>query len=109
MNQQTYKYRFDPQVPAREFEETFCLALLATESLHGPSLVRMDCKFKVDKENRMITVDASTRTGSDLAKIFTGLCEREFGISAVIIEREGSGCACASKLNAAASVQGVAA
>lgn len=109
MHQQTYKYRFEPQVPAREFEETFCLALLATESLHGPSLVRMDCKFKVDKENRTITVDATTRTGEDLAKIFTGLCEREFGVALVSIDREGGGCACAARSATTSPAQGVAA
>lgn len=87
MSCQKYEYQFDPEIPPTEYEQTFCLALMAVESLHGEATVRMDCKFKIDKKNKVITIDPSTDAGHALAKIFTGLCEREFGIHGVSITR----------------------
>lgn len=88
MIQKSYKFRAAQKITLRDFEETFVLALAATESLHGPALVQMDCKYKVDSRERTITIDASNHTSIDLAKIFTGLCERELGFEAVAIERQ---------------------
>ena len=49
MTHDTYKYRFDESVPAQELEDTFMLAMLAVESLHGRSRVRMESRFNLDK------------------------------------------------------------
>jgi hypothetical protein len=49
MSHDTYKYRFDESVPAQELEDTFMLAMLAVESLHGRSRVRMESRFNLDK------------------------------------------------------------
>lgn len=86
--QQTYKYRFDQTVPAQELEDTFMLALIAVESLHGRSRVRMECCFKLDKEDRTCRIDATSQLGSDLARIFTGFATREYGEEAVMINRD---------------------
>jgi len=39
-----YTYRFAPDVPAQEMEDTFMLALLAVESLYGHSRVSPSTK-----------------------------------------------------------------
>ena len=66
MTHDTYKYRFDESVPAQELEDTFMLAMLAVESLHGRSRVRMESRFNLDKARRTCVIDASTDVGSDL-------------------------------------------
>lgn len=111
MNHDTYKYRFDESVPAQELEDTFMLAMLAVESLHGRSRVRMESRFNLDKARRTCVIDASTDVGSDLARIFTGFATKEYGERSVLIERsQPSGCACAFKHHAApaATAAGVA-
>jgi hypothetical protein len=111
MTHDTYKYRFDESVPAQELEDTFMLAMLAVESLHGRSRVRMESRFNLDKARRTCVIDASTDVGSDLARIFTGFATKEYGERSVLIERtQPSGCACASNHRAApaAATAGVA-
>jgi hypothetical protein len=104
MTQETYKYRFDQAVPGQEMEDTFMLALLAVESLHSCSRVRMEVGFVIDKPNRICIINAVTPVGRDLARIFTGFATREYGERAVQIERIApSGCACASKAKTAAT------
>ena len=104
MTQETYKYRFDKEaVPSQDLEDTFMLALLAVESLHSRSRVRMECRFVIDKHNRTCVIDAVTTVGRDLARIFTGFVTREYGERAVRIKRiVPSGCDCATKTKAAA-------
>ncbi|MBT8341830.1 MAG: hypothetical protein HKP58_10880 [Desulfatitalea sp.] len=101
MTQETYKYRFDQEtVQAQDMEDTFMLALMAVESLHSRSRVRMEVGFVIDKPNRTCTIDAVTPVGQELARIFTGFATREYGERAVHIERiASSGCACASKVS----------
>ena len=103
MTQETYKYRFDQAVPARDMEDTFMLALLAVESLHSRPRVRMEVGFVIDKPNRTCIINAVTPVGRDLARIFTGFATCEYGERAMRIERIApSGCACASKAKTAA-------
>jgi len=103
MTQETYKYRFDQAVPAQDMEDTFMLALLAVESLHSCSRVRLEVGFVIDKPNRTCIINAVTPVGQDLARIFTGFATCEYGERAVRIERIApSGCACASKAKTAA-------
>ena len=87
MTHDTYKYRFDESVPAQELEDTFMLAMLAVESLHGRSRMRMESRFNLDKARRTCVIDASTDVGSDLARIFTGFATKEYGERSVLIER----------------------
>ncbi len=89
MKNHSYRYRFARAVPARDIEETLTLALMAVESLHGRARVRMDGRFRLDKDRRICLIDAGTRIGADLAKIFTGYVTREYGEKAVDISRCG--------------------
>jgi len=90
MKNQSYRYNFTRAVPAQDIEDTLMLALLAVESLHGRARVRMDSRFQLDKKNRRCVINAGTRTGADLAKIFTGYVTREYGEKAVGIVRESA-------------------
>ncbi len=63
---------FSDDVPLRDVEESLLLAVLATESLHGRSLVRLDASFCLDEKKRACAVDAGTEVGRHIARIFTG-------------------------------------
>lgn len=95
MTKQIYRYRFAEKVPVRDLEETLVLALMAVESLHGPARLRMDARYRLEKQHRTCEIDASTQVGSDLARIFTGYATREFGNEAVTIDTETTTGPCA--------------
>ena len=107
MKNHSYRYRFARAVPARDIEETLTLALMAVESLHGRARVRMDGRFRLDKDRRICLIDAGTRIGADLAKIFTGYVTREYGEKAVDITRE-SAHACSGQGGCRAAAAGAA-
>ena len=87
MNRELYRYNFDSSVPLRDVEESLLLAVLATESLHGRSLVHLDASFCLDTGKRSCVVDAATDVGRAIASIFTGFLTREFGEEAFKVER----------------------
>ncbi len=87
MNRELYRYRFKATVPLRGVEKSLLLALLATECLHGRSLVRLDASFCLDNDKRSCVVDAATEVGRAIARIFTGFLTREFGEKAFKVER----------------------
>lgn len=91
MNRELYRYNFDSKVPIRDIEESLLLAVLAAESLHGRSLVRLDASFCLDSHKRSCVVDAATEVGRAIARIFTGFLTREFGEEAFQVERVGDG------------------
>jgi hypothetical protein len=87
MKRDIYRYNFSDDVPFRDVEESLLLAVLATESLHGRSLVRLDASFCLDEKKRAYVVDAGTEVGRHIARIFTGFLTREFGEEAFKGER----------------------
>ena len=87
MNRELYRYNFNATVPLRDVEESLLLAVLATESLHGRALVRLDASFCLDTGKRACVVDAATDVGRAIARIFTGFLTREFGEEAFKVER----------------------
>lgn len=91
MNRELYRYNFDSKVPIRDVEESLLLAVLAAESLHGRSLVRLDASFCLDSHKHSCVVDAATDVGRAIARIFTGFLTREFGEEAFKVERVGDG------------------
>ena len=100
MNRELYRYNFDSKVPNRDIEESLLLAVLAAESLHGRSLVRLDASFCLDSHKRSCVVDAATEVGRAIARIFTGFLTREFGEEAFKVERVGDGPVIGSELKA---------
>jgi len=89
MTKDIYRYTFGPTARMQDVEEALLLAVLAVESLHGQSRVRMDASYCVDAEKRASVIDASTPVGRDICRIFTGFAIREFGESAVKVRRAG--------------------
>ena len=87
MSKEVYRYSFGKDVPLQDVEESFLLAVLAVECLHGQARVRLDAGYYLDKQKRACVVDASTPVGQDINKIFIGFCIREFGEDAFRVER----------------------
>ena len=87
MNPEVYRYTFSPTVSFEDVEGTLVLALMAAESLHGQSQVRLDSGHATDAAKRRCVIDASTRVGSDLNRLFIGFASREFGPDAFQVER----------------------
>ena len=89
MSRELYRYTFETQVPIKDVEESLLLAVLAAESLHGRSRVRLDGSFCLDAGKRACVVDATTEVGAAIARLFTGFLSREFGEGAFTVERVG--------------------
>lgn len=87
MNRDVYRYAFGPSVPPGNIEETLLLAVLAAESLHGESRVRLDASYCFDAEKRTCVIDAGTDVGRDICRMFTGFSIREFGEDAFKVRR----------------------
>ena len=87
MTKELYHYVFMPETPVEEIEASLLLAILATESLHGESQVRLDVSHFLDPAKRVCVIDAGTPVGRDLNRLFIGFLGREFGPDAFSVER----------------------
>ena len=87
MSKEIYKYVFDPSIDMADIETSLLLALLATESLHGESQVRLEAAHAIDAEGRTCVIDARGDVGRDLNRLFVGFVRREFGEDAFRVER----------------------
>ena len=79
MHAEIYRYQFDSSVQATDLEESLLLALLAVESLHGESQVRLNASHFFDFDQRTCVIDAGSDVGRDLNLLFIGFLRREFG------------------------------
>jgi hypothetical protein len=91
MSSDLFRYQFIPSVPSGELEATLVLAILATESLHGVSQVRLDAAHAFDADRRICIIDARSEVGRDLNRLFVGFVTREFGDSAFEVRRVDEG------------------
>jgi hypothetical protein len=82
-----YRYEFDDSVAIEDAEATLMLALAAVENLHGASQVRLDAEHALDPVLRVCVINAATRVGRDLNKLFAGFVTREFGAEAFRVTR----------------------
>jgi hypothetical protein len=87
MPRDLYRYVFTPDVSVEDIQITLLLAILAVESLHGESQVRLDAAHFLNSDKRGCVIDAGTPVGRDLNRLFVGYCCREFGTDAVRVER----------------------
>lgn len=87
MHNDVYRYSFSPSLDMAEVEATVMLAILATESLHGQSGVRLEMHHTFDAEKRSCVIDASNEVGRDLNRLFIGFISREFGHNNFKVER----------------------
>jgi len=88
MEQAVYRYKATDDVSFKEFEKSLLLAVLAVESLHGRSAVRLGVSFYLDEKERACVVDGSTGVGLDLARVFAGFLAEEFGEDAFKVTRD---------------------
>ena len=82
-----FRYVFDASNAFSEIETSLLLALLATESLHGESQVRLEAAHALDAKSRTCVIDADGDVGRDLNRLFVGFVRREFGEDTFRVER----------------------
>jgi hypothetical protein len=82
-----HRYTFKPDVPIEEAKTSLLLAILATESLHGEAVVRLDAAHYFDTTKRACVIDAGTPVGRDINRLFVGFLHREFGPDSFSVER----------------------
>jgi hypothetical protein len=87
MESHIYRYRFIDSLDLTEVRTTLTLALLATESLHGESRVRLESRYEFDNDDRICRIDASNEVGRDLNRLLLGFISREFGRDSFSVER----------------------
>ena len=87
MNREIYRYAFESAIPADEIENTVLLAVLAAESLHGKSQVRLGASYCFDAERLVCVIDATSDVGRDISRIFTGFAIREYGERSFSVRR----------------------
>lgn len=87
MDGHIYRYRFVESVDIIEVRATVTLAILATESLHGESRVRLEARHEFNAQNRSCAIDASGEVGRDLNRLLLGFISREFGRDSFRVQR----------------------
>ena len=96
-----YRYAFAIDIPIEEIEASLLLAVMAAESLHGQSQTRLDVAHFLDPRKRACVIDAGTRVGRDLNRLFVGFLQREFGADGFRVERVDSSSPTSEKTAAA--------
>jgi hypothetical protein len=86
MNRVVYRFVIQSHVPQDEIESTLLLTILAAESLHGETDVRLDAAHLLDASGRICVIDATTSVGRDLCRLFAGFLRREFGEDSFRVE-----------------------
>ena len=79
MNAEAFRYMFSAGVAIEDLEATLTMATLVTVSLHGEAVTRMEATHHLDAVRRVVVIDATATAGRDLAKVFTGLAQIEYG------------------------------
>jgi hypothetical protein len=87
MQTAVYRYVFSEAIPTDEAENSLLLAILAAESLHGESQVRLDAAHCMSSDGRGCVIDAATVVGQTINRLFIGFLKREFGEDAFRVER----------------------
>ena len=87
MSLEIFRYTFDPSVSAEELEATLLLTVLAAESLHGATQVRLYAAHTFDADRRVCVIDARSEVGQDINRLFAGFVQREFGEDMFRVER----------------------
>lgn len=74
-----YRLTFSIPVNMDAVEETLLLAVLAVGCMYGESAIRLDAGYAIDKDNRVVVINAHTKIGCAVARVFVGFCMSEFG------------------------------
>lgn len=100
-----YRYSFSRLVPMDQVEAPLMLAALAAESLHGRSAMKVEASFRLNKRARTCIIDAGSKVGHDIARIFAGFLAGVFGEGAFQVERAEGPTPASTNLYAAGVVQ----
>ena len=87
MHQGIYRYTFNTETTPEEIECTLLLSVVAAEALHGEAQVRLDAFYSLDRKQKLCDIDATTKVGQDLNRLFVGFISREFGTDAFVVSR----------------------
>jgi len=79
MSQHHYHFRFEAAIPVADIEALILMALVALNSLHGLTRVRLDCQFTFDRSRRDLLIDGGTLLGRHLAQIISGFGDYLYG------------------------------
>ncbi len=83
------RFTFSKQVDMACVEDTLVLAVLAAESIHGRTDIRLDACFRLQPGT--CSIDNGTPVGRTITRVFTGYLAREFGEGAFTIVRVAAG------------------
>ena len=86
MPRQLYRFTIDDSVALEDVESSLVLALMGVESLHGAERTRLEAAHALDRDTRILVVDASSQVGGDLNRLLVGYLRREFGDDAFRVE-----------------------
>jgi hypothetical protein len=87
MGDAIYRYQISADLSLSDVSDTFQLALIVTEAIHGEISVLLDGKYSSDFTTRTWTIDSTSPVGRSLSRLFTGLLVREFGGHSFTVER----------------------
>ncbi len=87
MSQKVYRYSFSSKLNIQDIEDSLFLAVLAAECLYGRPRARLDTSFSLEKKKMSCLIDAGTKVGCCIARIFTGFLTREFSEANFRVER----------------------
>lgn len=87
MNDDIFRFEFEPSVPLTDPEMSLHLALFAVEGVFGRASVRLDAEYQIDESHHSIVIDGTTEVGALVVRVFTGLLLREYGEDAFRVER----------------------
>ena len=87
MNRSVYRYEFSDDVSLEMVEEALLLSVVAVESLHGRSALRLCTSFYLDKKHRACVIERDTVVGQHIARVFTGYLTQEIGEEAFRVTR----------------------
>ena len=88
MPSSTYRYTLGSEISMADVQDSLHLAVLAVECMHGAAQARLDVSHEFDPKNRTCVIDAATRVGRDLNRLFIGFLQKEFGPDSFSVERQ---------------------
>ena len=88
MNKTIYHYQIMDGIPMNAVKDSLLLSVMAAESLYGRPRINLEARFRLERVSRVYIIEAGTKIGETIARVFTGLLIREFGERAFKVERK---------------------
>lgn len=84
---ETYRIRFNEDIPDEQIRRRLFLAALNTENVFGEAAMRLDASFRFDRNSRTCLIDRGTEVGRHIARLFISYISKEFGDDCYLVER----------------------